>query len=345
MVLVTGATGLVGTHLLIILLQEQQTVRALYRTATKREHTRQFFLDHYPRMEQEQLSTISALFDSIEWVQTSIDNIPELQEAFDGVTQVYHCAAMISFDPKKYKTLRKTNIKGTATIVNLCIQHHVQKLCYVSTIAILNETPGKVLLDETSPWNPEARNSVYGITKYGAEIEVWRASQEGVPVVIVNPGVIIGSGFYTSGSGSIFAKTYAGNPYYSAGGSGFVSVTDVVQIMIQLMKSPIVNERFVLVAENLEYKTVLTQVAKAMNVKAPRREASLFLMQCLRVVEYVGYFLFRSKVRMTKAAIKSLTTRSAYDNTKIVQALDYTFEPMAQVLEKTAEDFLQTQQK
>lgn len=344
MVLVTGATGLVGTHLLIHLVAQKERgnfpIRALYRTEAKRTLTKEVFFNHFTTTKKYNPSETAVLFDQIEWVQTHLEDIEGLKKAIENCTQVYHCAALISFVNKDYKRLRKTNIEGTANIVNLCIQYQLQKLCYVSSIATLGNAINDMPLDETAEWNPEALNSVYAITKYGAEIEVWRGSQEGLDVVIVNPGVILGPGSYTSGSGKLFSKIHKGLPFYTQGSTGFVGVNDVVTSMIQLMNSSIKNERYILVSENLNYKEVLSKIAKNLEKKAPKRQASSLMIQVYCMLNWLGDTLFGLQSDFSKATAISLQTKSVYDTSKIKTALAVNFEPLDSIIAQTAKDFL-----
>ena len=338
MILVTGATGLVGTHLLIQLVGQQNEVCALYRTKEKRAHTKSLFLLYYSTYFG--TTTAESAFATILWKKVALEDILALNNAFEAVTQVYHCAALISFDVTDYKELRETNIKGTANIVNCCIDHQVQKLCYVSSIAALSKIEGLHSIDEQSTWNSEALNSDYAITKYGAELEVWRASQEGVPVVIINPGVIIGPGFYKSGSGRIFSRIAEGLSYYTPGGTGFVGVDDVVCCMIQLMESPIHNENFIVVAENLTFKAFLTKVALALDMKPPNKKAGPILTMLYRLLRWFGYVLFNIKPEISKASAQTLQEIFVYDNSKIKKFLGFEFKSIDQTIEQTAQHFL-----
>jgi len=193
MILITGATGLVGSHLMAKLLISGKAVRAIYRTEEKRLSVKKI-IGYYS-------DKPDALFNTINWVKADIINIPELSVAFEDISEVYHCAAVISFDESKAKHIRKVNIEGTVNIVNLCLAYEIKKLCYTSSIAALGITENGASITEETHWNPEEQNNIYAITKFGAELEVWRASQEGLNTVIVNPGVILGSGFWDDGSG------------------------------------------------------------------------------------------------------------------------------------------------
>ncbi|WOD45157.1 NAD-dependent epimerase/dehydratase family protein [Hwangdonia lutea] len=320
MILVTGGTGLVGAHLLYNLVSNNEPVRAIYRTERKLDNVKQVFSGYNEAYE--------SLFNSIEWVEADILDIPLLSDAFVDVTHVYHCAAFVSFEPNKYHELRRTNIEGTANIVNLCISNNIEKLCYVSSIATIGKALNNEPITEETHWNPEGDNSVYAITKYGAEMEVWRATQEGVKVVIVNPGVILGAGIWRYGSGSLFKKAHKGLKYYTAGTIGLVDVKDVVSIMVALLKSDFNNERFILVAENWTYKQFLQSMAKAVKAKPPKKVAKLWLLQIAWRMDWLTHKLTGKRRQLTKQIVTSLDSETHYSNAKIKKAIGVEFTPI-----------------
>lgn len=324
MILVTGGTGLVGSHLLFKLVTQNAKVRAIYRREKTLQRVKHVFSYFSPDAE--------TLFNKIEWVEADLNDIPKLQNAFKGITYVYHCAAFVSFEPDKYKTLRKINIGGTANIVNLSISYGVKKLCYVSSVAAIgNHSDPEKLIDESTAWNPEDDNSVYAITKYGAELEVWRGTQEGLDAVIVNPGIILGGGYWNGGSsGNLFKIVYEGMPYYTTGINGYVDVWDVINAMVQLMESPIKNEGFILVSENLSFKDFLTKTAQALKVKSPKKEASAWLLAIAWRLDWLQFKLFGKRRRLSKQAAASTLSVSKYDNSKLKNALNLQFKPIAQ---------------
>ena len=321
MILVTGSTGLVGSHLLYKLTCNGEKVRALYRSERKLENVKNVFscyTDNY-----------MSLYESIEWVQADILDIPALSEAFKGISYVYHCAAFVSFEPDKYQQLRRTNIEGTANIVNLCISNEIKKLCYVSSIATIGVPKDNIITEETE-WNPEANNSVYAITKYGAEMEVWRASQEGLNVVIVNPGVILGAGIWRYGSAGLFKKAHKGIKYYTSGSIGLVDVQDVVSVMILLTKSSIKNERFILIAENWKYKDFLQNMALSVNTSPPKKMASPLMLQLAWRLDWLNHKLRGKRRQLTRQLITSLSTDKSYDNTKIKSYTNFEFKNVSE---------------
>ena len=324
MILVTGATGLLGSHLVLHLLEKGEVVRALYRTIENKERVQRVF-GYYQR---------SDLYAKIEWVRADVTSISELEVAFEGVDFVYHCAALVSFDPNDETLLRKINIEGTANVVNLCIDYKVKKLCYVSSIAALGDLKDfENSITEETEWNPEVAHNDYAISKYGAEMEVWRAYQEGLPVVVVNPGVILGPLFWVEGSGDIYQKVKTEIPFYTTGGTGFVVVTDVVCAMVELMRSVIVGERFTLVAETVTYREIANLIAEKIGVKKPKYEAKKWMTS---IVWRIDWFLslFGKKRVLSKDIARTLHNRDYYDVSKIKRSILFEFEPISDYIRK-----------
>lgn len=334
MVLVTGGTGLVGSHLLLELALKNSKLRAIYRSKDKLEVVKKVF-SYY-------VEDSMTIFDKIEWVQGDILDIPKLELAFKDITHVYHAAAFISFDPKDFKKLKRINTEGTTNIVNLCIHHQIKKLCYVSTIGTISRGAKGAKLTEQNEWTDEHAN-VYALTKYSAEMEVWRASQENVPVVIVNPGVILGPGFWESGSGTFFSTVHKEYSYYPPGGTGFVSVSDVVQVMINLMESDIKTERFITVAENLSFKEIMTKIAITLGKEPPRKKLKIWQLQIGRYADFLRSLVTGRKRTITKNAIHSLKHPKAYSSDKIKNTLNFEFEDLEKSIALSSKYFLKEQ--
>ncbi len=332
MILVTGGTGLVGSHLLYKLASSHKKIKAIYRDENSLEQVQNVFSKY--------TDNYKPLFESIEWIQADILNIPSLTDAFKDVSYVYHCAALVSFEPNKYHLLRKVNIEGTANVVNFCISNDIKKLCYVSSVATLGQTLNKEAITEETIWNPETDNNVYAITKYGAEMEVWRASQEGLDVVIVNPSVILGAGMWDNGSGSLFKKAYEGLKYYTSGTISLVSVEDVVFCMIALLKSDIVNERFILVSENWTLKKFLQTMAKSVNKTPPEKLAASWLLEIIWRLDWLKHAVTGKPRQLTKKLSKSLSTETYYSNDKIKTALNFEFECVEKTITQVGNLFL-----
>lgn len=332
MILVTGGTGLVGAHLLYHLALENELIRAIYRTKESIHSVESLFFNFS--------NEGPALFSKIDWVQADITDVISLETVFSKITEVYHAAALVSFNNKQYRAMRKVNIEGTANVVNCCIDKGIQKLCYVSSIAAVGESLKLGAINEENEWTVKKNSSGYSITKYGAEMEVWRASQEGVDVVIVNPGVIIGEGFWESNAGEFFTKIDQGFRFYTEGVTGFVGVYDVVSIMILLMKSTIKNERFVLVSENKSYKEIFDLIARNLGKRRPKVKVTKTMTSILWRIDGFVSRILRKQQRLTKETTLSMHSKQFYSSEKIKKTLKYNFQSMEEVVKETSKHYL-----
>lgn len=316
MVLITGATGLIGSHAALYLLQKGKAVRAIYRSKSSLERTKSLF-NAYGK---------SDLFDKIDWINADITDIPALEPAFIDVIEVYHCAALISFSRKDEDKLRKINIEGTANMVNLSIDFGVEKFCFISSIAALGDAKNPSdIIDEDMEWNQEKHHSDYAISKYGAEMEVWRGQQEGLKTVIVNPGVVLGPGFWDRGSGEIFSAIANDLPFYTNGSTGVVAVTDLVEIMYLLMRENLFGERFAVISENISYKDLSFAIADSLKVKRPSINATKWMTEISWIFDYILAALFNKKRKINKETARAVHEQEFYSNKKISSALNYTF--------------------
>ncbi len=330
MILVTGGTGLVGSHLLYFLLKENAQVRAIHRKSSDIAAVKKVFALYTPE--------VDSLFNKIEWIEADITNVPELTVAFKNITKVYHCAAFVNFNPSKYKVLKKANVEGTANIVNICLENNIQKICYVSSVATFGKPLNNELITEETQWNPDENNSVYAITKFGAEMEVWRGTQEGLDAVIVNPGVILGTSPNGGGSEMIITLGSSGIPFYPSGGMGVVDIQDVVKTMILLVDSSTKNEQFILVGKNVTYKELLSKLAPLFAKKPPSKKLSQTIMFFLSNADWLLSKIFGKKRKLSKAIVHSMFKTSFYDASKIKNNLEFQFTPLEVTLERVTKE-------
>lgn len=320
-----------GAHLLYHLLLKNDAVCAIHQKNSNLMAVKSVF-DLYTNDSQ-------ALFTKIRWIEAPLDDIPALERAFENVDQVYHCAALVSFQSSDYQKMRRVNIEGTTNIVNLCISTNVGKLCFVSSVAAIEKGMEGELIDESDKWTNTTDKSGYAITKYGAEMEVWRASQEGVPVVIVNPGVILGAGFWHKGTGRMFTNVDKGLRFYSNGITGFVGVKDVALIMIELMNSNISNQRFIIISENLSFRKILFLMADALKRERPKIKINKFMSECIWRLESLRSKITGSRPILTKRSARSALSNHPYTSEKIKTELGYEFEPIAECIKNIAESY------
>lgn len=297
MILITGATGLVGRHLAQALVQQQQKIRATYRLE----------IPTYEGAEQ------------IEWVKADILDILSLEPVMENITEVYHCAAVVSFHPSNKDILHQTNVEGTANVVNVCIQAGIRKLVYVSSVGALGRMRKEATINETMHWTPESSNSEYGKSKYLAEMEVWRGIGEGLKAVIVNPVIILGAGDWEKGSSGIFKSAYKEFPWYTDGVSGFVDVADVVRAMTLLMKSDITGERFILCAENVSYRELFNSIARCFGKKPPHKKVTPFLAALVWRLEAIKGMITGKSPLLTKETAHTAQARVYFDNSKLLR--------------------------
>ena len=333
MVLVTGASGLLGSHILLALLKKGYAVKALATAENSVAKAEKTFTAYNPND--------ADLFSKIQWVFGSINDTEFLLDTLKDITHVYHCAAVVSFSPSEIDNMNKINAGGTEALVNMCLLSKVEKFCHVSSVAALGKTLNGEAVNEETYFVSSPQNSNYGISKYNAEREVWRAAEEGLHVVVVNPSVILGPGDWNSGSSNMFSSAYKGLKYYSNGITGFVDVRDVAQIMIALMESNIVHERFLVCAQNLPYKDVFDMMHDCFNTKRPAIKASKFLAGIVWRLEKIKSLLMGGNPLITKETVDAAFQQVHYSNDKVIKTLNYTFIPIEETIKTNCAIFLQ----
>lgn len=336
-ILVTGGTGLVGSHLLAHLVMQGQLIRAIHRKSSDLEKVRRV-ISYYS-------TDYNNLYDEIEWVEADVTDVPSLEIAFKGIEIVYHCSAIVSFRKRDNDIMRKINIEGTANMVNLSLSNKIEKFCFVSSVATLDKKANSEKIDESNEWNQENNNYEYAISKYGGEMEVWRGSQEGLPVVVVNPGVILGAGFWEHNTGRFFTNAAKSFSYYTTGKTGFVGVRDVVKAMSQLMLSNIQNERYVLVSENATFQDVMTTIAKVLGTKPPSKKVTPFMAAIAWRLAWVHALITGKPPMITKHSAKAAQRGYSYSSEKIQNDLDFTFESLESTMQNAGACYLKDKQQ
>jgi len=332
MILVTGGTGLLGSHLLFDLVNAGKPVRAIKRK-TSNTGTVQKVFSYYSDKADE-------LFGKIEWVDADIMDFVAMDDALEGIDHVYHAGAVVSFYPKDHKAMLTVNIEGTANLVNLCIAREIKKFCYVSSVAVLGRAVNDGVSDESTYWQPSKKNSVYGQSKYGAEREIWRGIEEGLNAYIVNPSVILGPGFWDGGNSGLFSLVWKGLKYYTRGINGYVDVRDVSRAMILLMESEISKERFIVSSENCSYQQIFEYMARYLDRPTPSINVPLFLTGIAWRIEAVRSFIMRTLPEVTMEMATTTTMVYTYSNEKIRKTLGFEFMPVEQSIKEISELFL-----
>ena len=323
--LVTGATGLVGMHIVLDLLCQNKKVCATFTKNSNRRIIKHVF-SHYG---------FSNYYDQIKWIKMDLEDVTDVYQAVEGIDFVYHSGAIVSFNKSDYDQMRKINIGGTTNIVNACLEHKVKKLAFISSVASIGRD-GKSKYSEKNKWNAGKENSFYALTKYKAENEVWRGIEEGLSAVITNPGIIIGPSYWGRSSTTIFKQVYKGLSYFPLGQNGFVDVRDVSRATIELMDSKISGERYILVGENLSYKSVFEDIAISLNKPKPSKKATKSLLELAWRLEAIRCFVTNKKQSLTKETARTSNQKNIYDNQKIINALNYDFKTIKEAINNTS---------
>ncbi len=334
MILVTGATGLLGGHLLAQLLKQHNNIIATKRKSSNINITKNI-LSYY-------FDNVDAVFKKIIWVEPDFFNPLDIEEILNNyqIKEIYHCAGLVSFNDKRRNELIKTNAEVTANLVNCSLEKDI-KFCYVSSIAaLLNQFEHHPITEKTF-WQPGKYEYAYALSKYLGECEVWRGIEEGLKAVIVNPGIIVGAGNWKNGWGILVQRAFKGLPFYTTGITGYVAVEDVVNIMLQVMKQEIFGQRFIVIENNYSFKEILDELHRSLNKKTPSYKATPFIVKTAQFFEKIYSIIHPSyEPNFTKATVQGAFMQNFYDNTLIKQTLNYSFIPVKPYLHKVSQKFL-----
>ena len=322
--LVTGATGLIGSHVVRYLLALGRPVAALYRP-------------------ENGYGLLTDVADQLPWHEGDLLDIPSLETAITPGCDVVHCAAIVSFVPKDRARMEQINVEGTANIVNVCLAAGVRKLAYLSSVAALGRPDtkqiitGPTVLTEDHKWQDSPLNSAYAKTKYRAELEVWRGSAEGLPVVMVNPSVVLGEGDWTRSSTQLVRYVYQENRFYTDGDLNYVDVLDVAEAIVKLLHSDVTDQRFILNAGTLPYRDFLVQLANALGKRPPSVRVPPGLAQVVARLESVRSWLLGTSPLITPETARGSSHHYRYPGDRIAQVIDFQYRPLAETLRRIAE--------
>ncbi len=330
MVLVTGGTGFVGAYIIKELLDRGYHVRAI-----RRSHQLPAFIP-------------AAVFNtpekgSLEWVDGHLLDMASIETAMEGVDTVVHSAAKVSFVSDEKREMFQTNIDGTANMVNAALNKKVRRFLHVSSVAALGRTANGETINESKKWEDTKINTNYAISKYFAEMEVWRGTGEGLNAVIVNPSTILGYGDWNNSSSAIFKNVYNGFPWYSNGINGFVDVEDVAKAAIMLLESNISNERYIVNGDNWSFRQLFNTIADGFNKKHPSKEATPFLAGIAWRMEKIKSVFTGKPSLLTKESARIAQTKTYFDNSKLLKALPgFSFTPLQESINHACNKYLQT---
>ena len=327
LVFLTGATGFLGAYMAEYLLNQGYRIKALRRESSN--------IQSLPaRLQQE-----------IEWVEGSLHDLPWLETALADADYIIHAAAKVSFQPSDKAELYNSNVIATANLVNTCIAlqnkgQKISKLVFISSVAALGRNRNSQIIDEETKWEESGLNSWYGKTKYLSELEVWRAHSEGLPVVVVNPSVILGPGDINGSSTTMFRYALKSGKYYTSGTANYVDVRDVAQLAIQLMQSDITGERFVLNAGSISYLQLFSEMAGRFGSKAPSVKAGKFMSGLAWRASRIASLFTGKKPFITRETAQSAQSSYTYSSNKLLATIPFQFRSLEETLDWACKELL-----
>jgi dihydroflavonol-4-reductase len=306
MVAVTGANGLLGSFIVRDLVAQGKKVIAIKREASD-------------------TSLLKDLNGAIEWRNADVTNPVALQESLKGVTQLIHAAALVSFNPAHERQIMRINVEGTRNVVNACLQQKIARLVHISSVSALGRQKGQTLIDETNKWVENSSNSVYGESKYRAELEVFRGQEEGLNTVILNPSVILAPADWTKSSAKLFKYVWDQRPYYIGGSLNYVDVRDVAEISTKFLDLQVDAERYIINAATVSFIDFFSKIAVHFDKKPPSVRVGKSLLRILAAVESVRSSITKSDPLITKETARLANTYFTYSNEKIRNTLNFSF--------------------
>lgn len=330
---------MLGAHLLLDLARSGTSVRALKRRNSDLQWVRKIFTWYENRADQ--------LFHTIEWVDGDLMDKESLREAMAGADAVIHAAARVSFDSEDREVVLQENIEGTANLIDLALELKIPRFCHVSSVAALGNQDSGLSVNEEFSWQNDSKRSAYSESKFQSEMEVWRGIQEGLKAIIVNPSVILGPGNWNNSSPRLFQTVHKGMKFYTSGGTGFVDVRDVSKAILQLLQSEewesVVNQRFVLSAENLTYRDLFGQIAVALQRPRPTIPANKLMLQLGWRASHLVSAVTGKHPALTRETARSAGRTSLYDGLKITRTIDFAYTPIGKTIQEIGKIFLDEQ--
>lgn len=321
MIAVTGANGLLGSFIVRKLIEHGEPFVALKRSGSD-------------------VSLLKDVAEKITWRDAEVNDTVALDEALSDVTHVIHAAAVVSFNPRDAKKIAEVNVDGTRNVVNICLSNGVKRLVHISSVAALGRLKDQHLVDETNKWVDNPLHSKYARSKYLAEAEVFRAQEEGLSTVVVNPSVILASSNWTKSSARLFKYVWDERPFYIDGNLNYVDVRDVASVVYRLLKNEIEGERFILNAGNIQFEKFFKAVADRFNKKAPRVKVNGIFLPMLARLENVRANLTNSDPLITTETARLAGNHYLYQNDKIKKALSFEFQTIDQTLDWCCEYYI-----
>lgn len=248
---VTGASGFIGGHVAIQLLQRGWQVRALRRG----------------RVSHRRLPA-----DPIDWRQGDLKDFDQVYRAMAGCETVFHVAADYRLWARNPKEIYANNVTGTANVLEAALQHGVRRAVYTSSVGALGLNPDGTPADERTPVRLEDMVGHYKRSKFLAERKAEEFLRRGLPLVIVNPSTPVGPGDHKpTPTGRIIVDFLNGKmPAYLDTGLNIVHVSDVAHGHLAALEKGGIGEKYILGNENLTLSQIFSLLQRITKIPAPR---------------------------------------------------------------------------
>ena len=319
-IFITGATGFTGSYVLRTLLKEGYTDLVAIKRKTS------------------SMALVSDVVDAVQWHEVDLFETFKIESILEDREVIIHTAGIVNFKGKDKNAVFDANVKLVHDLVNIALRNNIKKFIHFSSIAAIGRAGDGVPVNEKTDWTESPLNSDYGKSKYLGEMEVWRGSAEGLPVVILNPSLIMGAGFWNNTTPAIYKEVERGHRFYPMGSNGMVDVRDVAKAVILALNPEIVNERFLLNADNISYKRMFTIIAEHINATIPTKP----LTKTLHSLMTNGTALLEKlpiNLPFSSQQLRVLNAISNYDAQKSRDLLGLTYRPVEDTLIETAEVF------
>jgi nucleoside-diphosphate-sugar epimerase len=326
---ITGATGLVGSHLLVKLIDTDLKIHCLIRSESSKKKIENLFRFYFKDQS-------TAKFSKLTWINGSLNDPSSLEPHIAKMDYVVHAAGMVSFSPFKRDQLFEVNTKSTEILINLSLKYQVKHFIHVSSTAVFaNAHDGYV--DEQTPWEMNDTTHHYAESKYNAEVEVRRGSAKGLCTTILNPAVILGPGDYSSGSSAIFGNLKKGMSFYPKGSTAFVDARDIANFTELILDRPSsYGERYILSAYNASMKEQFEEITKVLGVKAPTKALPKWVLKFGKVLNLPA--LVSSKLEnVNHKTLKKSFFKAKYKNDKSLEINGFHYFSRADSLQNVKE--------
>jgi len=312
-ILITGATGFVGHHLVKRLKKEGCQLRIL-----KEKNQSLVFLKNL----------------ELEIIEGDIRNFEDVKKAVKGCDIVFHLAGIVSYWKKVQRLQYEVNVLGTKNIVKACLEYKIKRLIHVSSTASVGFEKNKPADEETS-FNLFPLRADYCNTKFLGEVEVLRGIARGLDAVIVCPGSIYGEeDLRRIKSDMIFNFKFPFSLFYMQGGVGVVDIKDIVEGLLQAWKKGRMGERYILVGENLSFYEIRKMIAKALGKKPPKICLSGLFLYFLSYLFLFFSFISGKKPLLTPEMARFHKLYLYFSNKKAKKELGIKFTPFKETIKR-----------